>query len=175
MFKVSESERKVLVIWAVLGIIIFMLVLLLCFKKSENNEEAMKITADNSNYIVDYNRYYTVKNAITKFYSFINAKDNESIYKILNEKYIKEYDITEDSVMDYFTETEDSLSYQSARMCLKSVKDGVYSFVIEGVEIKANTGEEINDMYYEVVLDGNTSLFSIKPIDNDDFEGVCNG
>lgn len=176
MFKVSESEKKVLVLWAVLGIIIFMLVLLLFFKKNEDNKEDIsKITAEDSNYVIDHNRYYTVKNAITKFYSFLNAKDNEAIFKILNENYIKENSLNEDNVMDYFTEADVSLAYQSGKLCLKSVKKGVYDFVIEGVEIKANTGEEIHDMYYEIVLDGNTSLFNIKPIDVDEFEGVCNG
>lgn len=174
MFKLSESERKVLVFWAVFGIIIFMLVLLIFFKKNDNNkEEINKITKENSNYIIDHNRYYTVKNAITKFYSFINAKNNEAIYKILNEKYIKENAITEDNVMDYLTEADIILAYQSGKMCLKSAKKGVYHFVIEGVEIKANTGDEIHDMYYEIVLDGNTSLFNIKPIESDEFAGVC--
>lgn len=176
MLSLSDSEKKVLIAWAIIGIIILLLVLLFGLKKEKvKQEEINNITANGSNYLIDHSRYYTVKNAITKFYSFINVKDYDSTLKILNEKYVSENKITASNINEFLTESDVQLSYQSKRMCLKSLKSGVYTFVSEGEEISSNTGKYISDKYYEVVLDGNTSLFSIKPIDSSKFMEVCNG
>lgn len=176
MLNLSDSEKKVLAVWAVVGIIILLVAILFGLKHEQTKKEEIdKITANGSNYIIDRNRYYTVKSAITKFYSFINSKDKASILKILNEKYVEENKINVDNIWDFIPENDTLLSYQSKKMCLKSLKSGVYTFVSEGEEIGANTGKFIEDKYYEIVLDGNSSLFSIKPIDETTFEGVCNG
>lgn len=176
MLKLSDSERKVLIAWAIIGIIILLIVILFGLKKDRTKKEEMdSITANGNNYLIDRNRYYTVKNAIAKFYSFLNTKDYDAALKILNEKYINDNKIDLNNIKEFITESEIQLSYNSKRMCLKSIKSGVYTFVSEGTEISANTGNFISDKYYEVVLDGNSSLFSIKPIDSSTFEGVCNG
>lgn len=176
MLNLSDSEKKVLTVWAIIGIIILLIVLLFGLKKDRTKKEEIEnITANGSNYLIDHSRYYTVKNAITKYYSFLNADDYDSVLKILHEKYIKENNITTNNILDFLTDSDVQLSYKSKKMCLKSIKSGVYTFVSEGEEISANTGKYISDKYYEVILDGNTSLFSIKPIEKSTFEGVCNG
>lgn len=176
MLSLSDSEKKVLIAWAIVGIIILLIVLLFGLKKEKTKQEEIdNITANGSNYLIDHSRYYTVKNAIAKYYSFLNVDDYDSALKILSEKYVKDNNITTNNITDFLTNTDVQLSYQSKRMCLKSIKSGVYTFVSEGEEISANTGKFIGDKYYEVVLDGNTSLFSIKPIESSTFEGVCNG
>lgn len=176
MLNLSDSEKKVLIAWAIVGIIILLIVLLFGLKQDRTKKEEIdNITAKGNNYLIDRNRYYTVKNAITKFYSFINSQDYDATLKILNEKYVNDNKITIKNIDEFITESDVQLSYQTKKMCLKSVKSGVYTFVSEGEEISANTGKYIGDKYYEVVLDGNTSLFSIKPIESSIFEGVCNG
>lgn len=176
MLRLSDSEKKVLIAWAIVGIIILLIVLVFGLTKDRTKKEEFdNITARGTNYLIDRNRYYTVKNAITKFYSFINSKDYDATLKILNEKYVEENKININNVNEFITESDFQLSYQSKRMCLKSIKKGVYTFVSEGEEISANSGKYFSDRYYEVVLDGNTSLFSIKPIEKSIFEGVCNG
>lgn len=94
--------------------------------------------------------------------------------KILAEKYVKENNIKEDNLNEFIPDSEVVLSYESKKMCLKSVNKGVMTFVSEGSEISANTGAYVKDIYYEVVLDGNTSLFSVEPINKKIFEEVCN-
>lgn len=175
MLNLSDSEKKVLTAWAIVGIIILLIVLLFGLKKDQTQKEEIEnITAKGSKYVIDRNRYYTVKNALTKFYSFINLKDHESVLKILDAKYVSDNKINQDNISEYIPKSDIQLSYETKRMCLKSLKSGVYTFVSEGEEISATTGKRIRESYYEVVLDGNTSLFSVKPIDSRTFEGVCN-
>lgn len=176
MLNLSDSEKKVLFVWALIGIIILLIVIIFGLKQNRTKEEATEnITAAGSNYIIDRNRYYTVKSAITKFYSFVNSKDTDSMLKILNENYVKDNKITDDNIFDYITDSDIMLSYESKKMCLKANNKGVMTFVSEGQEISANTGKYLKDIYYEVTLDGNTSLFNVLPIDKNTFEEVCNG
>ena len=175
MFNISESQKKVLSIWAISACLIFALVILLAITiKHEKESEVPSITAKDSKVLLDRNRYYTIKSAITKYYSYLNMKDYEAVLKILDKNYKDKNDITETNLDEYLTDTDKQLSYQSKVMCLKSVKKGVYTFVTEGTEIASNTGTEIGEKYYQVTLDGNTSLFSLMPVDKKDYQEVCN-
>lgn len=171
--KISENERKVLIIWVIIGFLIFLVVALVNIKPKihENNEN---ITTPGTNFINDRSRYYTVKNAINKFYSYKNIKDYESVIKILDENYVKENYIDEETITSYIGESNTYLTFDTGIMCLKNAKSGVYVFVVEGDEVGINTGKTYDHLYYEVTLDGNTSLFSIKPINEKEYGGVCN-
>lgn len=173
MFKISENERKVLIVWLIIGLIIFLCVLFINIRH-KNKEKAEPITTPGTNYVNNRSRYYTVKNAINKYYSYKNAKDYDAVLKILSEDYIKNNRIDKDTITTYIGESTSYLSYDTGLMCLKSAKDGVYTYVVEGVEIMMNTGKELDKLYYEITLDGNTFLFSITPINESDFGGACN-
>lgn len=173
MFKISENERKVLIVWLIIGLIVFLCVLFINIRhKSKDSIEA--ITTPGTNYVNNRSRYYTVKNAINKYYSYKNAKDYDAVLKILSENYIKNNHIDKETLTTYIGESTSYLSYDTGIMCLKNAKDGVYTYVVEGIETEMNTGKELNKIYYEVILDGNTFLFSITPINEGDFGGACN-
>ena len=177
MFYISDSQKKVLTVWALIGLIIFLLVVLITIvsPKPKNIKEEEKITANNSNLVINRSRYYTVKNAITKYYSYVNMEDYNSVLNILDKKYKEENNIEINNIKDFLTDTKLDISYQSKVMCLKDMKDGIYTFVIEGEEISANTGVSIKEKYYEITLDGNKTILWLKPIDKAFYKEVCNG
>lgn len=176
MVKLSETERKTLFVWAIVAIIIFLIVLLITSKQVKNKKEQVEnLVAPGTREIIDRSRYYTIKGALEKYYSYINMKDKDAVVKILSEKYVKEKEITKDNV-DKFVKFEDfSKTIKTNIICLKKVNKGVYTFAVSGVEISRNTNELIDDIYYEVELDGNTSLFSVKPIEEKVYSEVCHG
>ncbi|MCH5167615.1 MAG: hypothetical protein J1F35_06995 [Erysipelotrichales bacterium] len=175
MFNISESQKKVLSIWAIIACLIFALVILLAITVKREKENVYEsITAKNSNELIDRNRYYTIKSAITKYYSYLNMKDYDAVLKILDENYKDKNNITKNNLKNYLTDTDKQLSYESKVMCLKSIKKGVYTFVTEGTEIASNTGDKIGDKYYQITMNGNTSLFSLMPIDKSTYQEVCN-
>lgn len=171
MKKLSESEKKVLLAWLIVGIAIMLILLVVKVKK--NNSVTNSIVSPNSNHVINRNRYYTVKNAIDKYYQYKNAKDYDAVLKILNEKYIDKNHIDKDTITNYIGEVKSYLTFDTGLMCLKSSSSGVDTYVVEGTDIVMNTGEEKNKAYYEVTLDGNTFLFNITPIDEKTFGGVC--
>lgn len=171
--KISETERKVLIVWLIIGVLIFIAIVLINVKP-KTNESKKPNTQPGENHVSDRVRYYTVKNAINKYYSYKNASDYDSVLKILDASYVEENHIDEENITTYIGETSSHLTFDTGIMCLKSYKDGVYSYVVEGNEEVISTGEIKNKMYYQVTLDGNTSLFSIKPISESTYGGVCN-
>lgn len=177
MFNISESQKKVLIAWAIIGVVILALVTIVAINTVQNKstKEEEGLTAPNSKKIIDRSRYYTVKNAITKYYSYINMGDYESVLTILENNYVKDNNIDVSNVKNFLTDTKMQISYDSRIMCLKSFNDGAYTFVIDGDEISANTGVLINKKHYEITLDGNNSTYSLKPIEENIYNEVCNG
>lgn len=177
MFNISESQKKVLTAWGVAAIIIFLIVVLVAItiKNKEDKDEKNNITATNSNYLIDRNRYYTIKTAISKYYSYLNVHDYDAVLKILNEKYVEDNNIDKNNLKEFINITDTALAYNPHIMCLKSVNKGVYTFVTNGDELGANTGKILDQMYYQIIMDGNTSLFSLEPISESTYEEVCNG
>lgn len=178
MFQVSESQKKVLKAWIIVGIVILILVscfALLTVKENKKEVKEEGITAKNSKMVIDKSRYYTVKNAITKYYSYVNMHDYDSVLKILDKKYVESNNIDSNNIKEKLNYADVSISYDSRIMCLSSSNKGVYSFVVDGNEISANTGSVLNKVYYEIIMDGNNQTFSLKPIEENTYKEVCNG
>lgn len=171
--KISETERKVLIAWLIIGILVFIAIVLINIRPKDKKVEEPN-THPGKNHVSDRIRYYTVKSAINKYYSYKNISDYDSVIKILDSSYVEENHIDEDTITTFIGESDALLTFDTGIMCLKSYKDGVYSYVVEGYEETMSTGEMKNKMYYQVTLDGNTSLFSLQPISESTYGGVCN-
>lgn len=171
--KISETERKVLIIWLIIGVLVFLAVVLINIKPKTSKTEQPN-TTPGENHVSDRIRYYTVKNAINKYYSYKNMSDYDSVIKILDSDYVEKNHIDEDTVTTFIGESGSMMTFETGIMCLKSYKSGVYVYVVEGNEVAMSTGEVKNKMYYQITLDGNTSLFSLLPIGEEAYGGVCN-
>lgn len=172
----SDAEKKTLLVWFIAAIIIL---LILVFVKIVWPNFTSKSQTDYSkneySVVSDYNRYYTVSNAISKYYAFINAHEYTSVYHILDESYTKEMNVDESTVINIISDADKALSYRPRLMCSKDIAEGITSYIVEGEEGGMNSLESDQTLYYEVVLDGNTFHYSIKPIEEDFFGGNCNG
>ena len=76
--KISETERKVLIIWLIIGVLVFLAVVLINIKPKTSKTEQPN-TTPGENHVSDRIRYYTVKNAINKYYSYKNISDYDLI------------------------------------------------------------------------------------------------
>lgn len=172
----SQAEKKTLMAWFIVAII-FLLVLIVIKIINPNFSFLKKIDYSKNKYsvVTDYNRYYTVSNAVNKYYSFINAKKYESVYHILDEKYTKEKNVDEYTVINIISNSDKALSYKSGIMCFKDIAEGITSYIVKGDEVLMNSLKTNKTVYYEVILDGNKFHYSIKPIEEEIFGGNCNG
>ena len=179
ILNISNQEKKVLTYWGIGLVVIMVIVIILNFFFPMSNvfSELFKRNDKESNKYVlvdDFSRYSTVSAAIEKFYSFQNMKDYDSVLKILDEEYVKENNITKDNIDKYLFITTNPLSYQPNKMYMRKVK-GVMTFYVDGKVINQTKGIEYRKQYLKVVLDGNTFHFSIRPIEESEYNEVANG
>lgn len=171
MQRLDPSEKKVLKIWGMVAVVLTVIVLIINIGNG-NIEEIF-----NHHYIKvdDANRYATVSSAISKYYAFINNEDYQSVVNIMNDSYKRENSIDVNNVKNFITDNPKSITYETRIMCAKETsKKGIYSYYVSGFEIEANTGIKLTDKYYEVILDGNTFHFNLRPVNENEFRGECN-
>lgn len=176
MQKLSDEQKKTLFAWTIIAIIIFLIIALIASKKiSKKVEEEKVLVAAGTKEIINKSRYYTIKGALEKYYSFISMNNKDAVYKILSDKYKKDNNITKSSIDSYIDFDTEARTIKTGIICYEKSKKGVYTFAVEGNEITSNTGKVKDEVFYRVVLDGNTQLFSVEPIEEKDYEDVCNG
>ncbi len=169
--KLSTEEKKVLIIWLIIGLVAFFLVMSIHIYKFTGEKQE---TYDKEYQILkDYDRYYTVVGALNKYYAFYNARAYESIFHILSNTYKEENAITLDNIKEFIPENEASLNFKGALMCYKTIDKGITSYLVKGYETDVFTGDELNTVYYNVTLDNNTFSFALEKIDSEFYGGNC--
>lgn len=172
--KLSDSEKKVLTFWAILGVVIISGLLIFKLVAPDSFDRLFKLGEYDKKYklVQDRTRYYTVSNSLIKYYEYSSNKDSQAVFDILNDNYKKNNNINSSSDIK-FKEDQTNLTFNSRLMCQKKIKKGVYSFYVSGFESNPNVSGRLNVAYYEVVLDDNNYLFSVQPIDEKTFGGEC--
>ena len=169
--KLTEEQRKVLMIWVCLGMILTVLLLIIGSKKVgyKNNYEL-----DNEYLTVrDYSRYYTITKIIDKYYTAINDERYEVALNMLDSKYVSEKSINTSNIKETLN-YDAKVSFSGGLMCSKRFAKGFTSYYVIGKVIGTNVDKEFDTVYYEVVLDEMNMLFSIKPVESSMFGGACN-
>ena len=89
MFKdLTEVERKTLTVWAIVGVIVLVLAIIVKIEFIDKYHGDVKL--DKKFTIVkDYDRYYTVSSVLTKYYEFIAGEDRYRTLKKINEEEYK--------------------------------------------------------------------------------------
>lgn len=169
----TKSEKKVLSIWGIILLIIVLVLFIIniffpldsLVSQMVGNKKDTVMTGE----VKDFSRYLTVTSTIDKFYAYINADNEDAVVKILNEQYIKDNNITASNVNKYIKFDAKQLAFDANIMYLVYGKKGVYEYYVDGNIIYANTGDIIEKAYYSVILDGNTLLFNIRPITENEY------
>lgn len=174
--KLNDSEKKVLSFWVILAVVIISGLLVFKLVAPDKFDKFFGLGEYDRKYslVTDRTRYYTVSNAIVKYYSYLNAKDSEAVFNIYNETYKTNKGINSPSNISFSEDAEkQNITFNARLMCKKKLDKGIYSFYVTGFESKANESGRLDNKYYEVILDDNKFVFSIQPIDEKTFGGEC--
>lgn len=169
--RLTEDQRKVLIIWFFLALFLIALLVLIASRKIKAKHDYPL----DKNYIVvkDYSRYYTVTSVIDKFYNALNNKNYESAMKMLDDNYVKTNNLSTNNLNSSFN-FGTTVSFKGKLMCSKRFAKGYTSYYVSGTTIASNVDKVFDDIYYEVVLNENNMTFNIKTIDASTFGGACN-
>lgn len=169
--KLDFAEKRTLIAWFIIGIVVVILIALFYyeFEIKENNKDIDK----NYTILTDINRYYTVRGAVIKYYSYISSKDYESVIKILDQDYVKENKLTVENINNIVTDTSEPINFSTRLICSKKIGKGKVSYLVAGFEEYMFSGNRMDSKYYKVILDGNNLVFSVTPIEEKEFGGEC--
>lgn len=113
--KLTDDQRKVLLIWLFIGVFIIVLVFVISNMRGNNGLFRKDEHEKNYTFVKDYNRYYTITNIVDKYYSAINNEYKSDLVKMLNEDYVKENEITEDNVLSKLKVDKTNTSFHGDR------------------------------------------------------------
>lgn len=123
----------------------------------------------------DYNSFFTTTNYVNNFLSY--SKDSSKLYDVIYSSYIDDNNITKDNIFDYIKSYQGDVSIKVTAMKYVKVKDN-YIYYVKGKLYQStfDSVEVIEDNFEVVVLvDIDTSSYSIYPIDDNDYKDIING
>ena len=171
--KLKKSDYKYLIILVCL--IIVTLILYNINTKNDNNDNKLE---NNKIKLVDnYSRFFTVNSNINKFIIFLQSKDTNSLLEILDDDFKTENNINENNIYNYFPKLDqESYSFTARKMYFEELSNNYYKFYVKG-ELNQETIDEsnfISNYYFIVKMDTEKRIFSISPINNNEFLEVTN-
>ncbi len=177
---VSKDEAKTLMFWILIvaiGMLIFVFIKINVYDPIVENQKY-----ENAEYSVvrDKNEYYTAVTPIYHMYSFISYEQIDDLFKLLNEDYIKENEITKENIKEKeIFSLGIGVNFQNKRMCAKEFAPNLTSYIVEGddvtlpPEVGEGKSEYITTRYYDIVLDSSNHTFNITPISKETYERGC--
>lgn len=181
--------KKLLLICCVLAVVIIILILGLKNKSKEIEEEIeekvmdeVELTDEQTTKIQENKeKFFTAINCIYTYLDMININNgkqldeisqNKSIYNILSERYIQNYQVTEDNVETFVKKVNEELYFVPLEIkYAQSDDNNFYKCVIYGNIINTQYNL-LKDIYMIVNLDLINNTFSIEPVSVDDINSI---
>jgi len=156
-----------LFVWILLSIFITILFLIYNFvsntaRKAQENivsiEEYKRVAVTNAS------EFFTVANCISKYVTFLQAKEKESIYVLLDQEYIDKNDVSVENVLSFVPDVKEGSISKCIKMYKKRINEQVVSYYVH-FQVEENVFEGIgekSDLYAIVYLMENKGVFSIR-------------
>lgn len=160
MNKVEKLELIIIISLVLIFIITFSVM-----KSSENNLKNK--TIDTSFYALkDYNRFFTIDSAISKYFSYVSAKEYDSVIKILDKNYVDKNKITKSNISNFISEYDVDIRSSLEEAYQSSSYNNIYKYYVK-IALKKETlyDSTLQEyVYYIVTIDENNLLFAMEPI-----------
>ena len=157
------DKKNLLILFLV---VITILVVIISNIKKEDNPE-IKI-------VKDYNDFYTVSSCLSRYNSYVNSKDSESVLLLLNNKYKSKNKITKSNVFENL-KTVDNSDFVPKKMYYQEYNNMEKYYVYGELVVEDFEGVASRDgVYYIVYLYTKDKTYSIEPYDGSIFLGGVN-
>lgn len=154
----------------ILIILILYTIIALLFSKSKFNKEEIKTVSN-------YSIFYTLSNSANMYVSYLGLEDKESVYKIVNDEYKTNNDITKENIISKLKTFKTSFpTYRITEMLEEKYSSNIKRYYIKGNII--DTDEDtfsFEDEYYLIMdVDSNNNTYQVTPYDGAIFKGEKN-
>lgn len=165
-----KDKSKIL---AIVLVIITILVVILSSIYDNNKKQENDI-----NIVTNYSNFYTVSSCIYRTMTYVESKDNNSLYLIVSDDYKKKNKIEKSNVIDLFPTLELNSTFVPKKMYYEILNDNITKYYVYGYVEKEelyedgqiNTSDKL-DIYFIVYLDSNNKTFSLEPYSGEIFIG----
>ena len=130
----------------------------------------------------DVNRFFTIDSAISKYFSYVTAKNSESILKILDEDYIERNNITSSNIYNFVGNYDANIKTSLEEAYQISSYNNIYKYYVKvGLKLETLYDSTLQGyVYYIVTINENELTFAIEPISETIYlnkieEGASNG
>ena len=159
----NNTEKIELSVVIVLVVVLVFSFIYVKFTENKVEEETIdtKVVA-----LADVNRFFTIDSAISKYFSYITLKDNESLLKILDEDYIERNNITTSNISNFVGNYDANIRSSLEEAYQVSSYNNIYKYYVK-VVLKEETLYDSTlhgYVYYIVTINENELTFAIEPI-----------
>ena len=135
-------------------------------EENENNQTSINYDTLKPEKVKDSSMYFTVNSCIEQYMGYLQANDKESIYKILDNTYKEQFNVTEENVLDFVEKIEDLVILEINEMYVLQKDDNIYEYYINGdlsVDEINTIATEKQKFCITVKLDMKNMIYSIIP------------
>lgn len=175
------KEKKKIVAISVVIVFIFIILILSYLLKSDKKQEQEKALAEESTHISSYysnnkddegiaavkdrNDFFTVQSCINQYIVYLTQKDTESLYRLLDETYIQEFNITKENILEHVDSLTGEISFRAKKMYFEQINENFYRYYVKGeiIENDIDTMTNKGELNITVNMDIDNMLFSIIP------------
>lgn len=165
----KDKSKLTAIILVVITILVVVLSFLFDKDKQDNKIEDIRIVSN-------YSNFYTVDSCLYRTINYISSKDSESLILILNDEYKKDNNITQENVLNLFSNIDEGSTFISKKMYYQKISDNITKYYVYG-QVQANqiyddfdmTEFSYNDMYFIVYMDTVNKTFSVEPYSSEMF------
>ncbi len=158
------TKRNKIIIIVICVIVAIILVFYQIFNSDKKN--------NNINIVTSSSKFYTVSNCISRYISYLNAGDADSIYLLLDSSYKKKNNISINNVLDIIGGSNNFYSFQATKMYQEELDSNITKYYVKGYifvdDIDSSTNR--SNYYLIVILDTKNSTYSIIPYDGEMFD-----
>ena len=176
------KRDKILVF--ILIIIIILLLVLIVKQLNGNKKETIidenieVITEEQRNLqpVKNYPAFFTVQLCVERYISYVINNDAESVLAVLDEGYIQKNNINKNNVFDKIDKIETEAEFHAEKMYCEEIDESTVKYYVLGnlEEINENDMDALEivdtsllgDVNFEVSIDYDNMIFSIKPMEN---------
>lgn len=158
------------------GILIFLIIIVviifsfIIFIKNNKTDEKITFTNNIANNekterVNNATEYFTVQSCVNKYLTYAFNKDKDSLYKLLDDSYIKESDIKPENVLNYIEDVKYSYSFDATEINYVQLKE-VKKYYVSGYAYEEDIDGLITNRVkigITIILDMENKTFSVIP------------
>ena len=171
-------EKKKIIVAIIVSGLLLLLVSVFLTNSSNNKKKEEELPEQNTHISSYYSRnskndivtnrddFFTAQLCVNNYIVYLTQKDAESLYKLLDEEYIEQFDVTKDNVLEHVENLSGNIGFKAKKMYFDKVNENYYKYYVIGEIFEHNMDEEpksMGEFKVTVNMDLENMLYSIVP------------